>query len=336
MATTTDYLTQLQEDKDTLVDNLTEQGITGLTGDETFTELVPKVLDIESGGGDLSEYFNNTASYSSDDRNLFVWRRYIKKLPNNIKFTGTTLNFFFKYYLGQTLNLSNFDVSNVTDMEGMFAECSNLYPAQLKQIENWDVSKVTNPYQMFNNAPGPNPSGVSNVELDLSSWRPKSIRGLFYNFNINRYSSINLTGLVSASCTDCSNVFNNSFSNSLYLPRFIISNWDATNVTTMERMFACSAYNSDPLVLDLSGITTSTNLINTNSMFSRRRGLTKIDMRNFDFTGVTAYVGMFGGSASDGPPNDCEIIVKDETQKAWITSKFTRLTNVKTVAEIGE
>ncbi len=49
--TTEDYLTQLQQDKADLVSNLTTQGITGLTGDETFTELVPEVLNIEGGGG---------------------------------------------------------------------------------------------------------------------------------------------------------------------------------------------------------------------------------------------------------------------------------------------
>lgn len=52
MPTTSDYLTQLQQDREDLVDNLEEKGITGLTGDETFTELVPEVLNIETGGGE--------------------------------------------------------------------------------------------------------------------------------------------------------------------------------------------------------------------------------------------------------------------------------------------
>ena len=51
MPTTSDYLTQLQQDREDLVDNLETQGITGLTGDETFTELVPEVLNIQTGGG---------------------------------------------------------------------------------------------------------------------------------------------------------------------------------------------------------------------------------------------------------------------------------------------
>ena len=49
MPTTSDYLSQLQQDREDLVDNLETKGITGLTGDETFTELVPEVLNIQGG-----------------------------------------------------------------------------------------------------------------------------------------------------------------------------------------------------------------------------------------------------------------------------------------------
>ena len=52
MPTTADYLTQLQQDREDLVDNLETKGIDDLTGDETFTELVPRVLDIEGGGSE--------------------------------------------------------------------------------------------------------------------------------------------------------------------------------------------------------------------------------------------------------------------------------------------
>lgn len=47
--TTSDYLEQLQQDREDLVDNLEAQGISDLVGDETFTELVPRVLEIEGG-----------------------------------------------------------------------------------------------------------------------------------------------------------------------------------------------------------------------------------------------------------------------------------------------
>ena len=63
--------------------------------------------------------------------------------------------------------------------------------------------------------------------------------------------------------------------------------------------------------------------------FYNCKKLTRLDIRNFDFTNVTSYSSMFGIV-----PTDCLIIVKDDTAKTWITEKFTTLTNVKTVAEL--
>lgn len=60
MPTIAEQLTQLISDRDDLVDNLTTKGITGLTGDETFTELVPEVLNI-TGGGSGGVTFDNVA-----------------------------------------------------------------------------------------------------------------------------------------------------------------------------------------------------------------------------------------------------------------------------------
>ena len=47
MATTNEYLNQLKKDKQNLVDNLNDKGVTA-SNTETFTSLVPKVLDIQS------------------------------------------------------------------------------------------------------------------------------------------------------------------------------------------------------------------------------------------------------------------------------------------------
>ena len=45
------------------------------------------------------------------------------------------------------LDLSNFDTSNVTDMEAMFNECHKL--KEIKGINNFNTSKVTNMRTMF-------------------------------------------------------------------------------------------------------------------------------------------------------------------------------------------
>ena len=62
---------------------------------------------------------------------------------------------------------------------------------------------------------------------------------------------------------------------------------------------------------------------NMQYMFSGNSNLSQIDLGTFDFTNVTDYTNMF-----NNVPADCQILVKDEAAKTWITSKFP-LTNVK-------
>ena len=110
--------------------------------------------------------------------------------------------------------------------------------------------------------------------------------------------------------------------------RDIKLNYNTEKVTTMEEMFSNSRHIKN---LDLSSFNTP-QLTNTRAMFYYCFSLEVLDMRNFDFTNITNYTSMFGGS-STGVKNDCLIIVKDQTQKDWILGKFSRFTNVKTVAE---
>lgn len=73
MPTIAEQLTQLESDRQDLVSNLQTKGITGLTGDETFTELVPEVLNIQTGGGssDLDKLIDGSiTSVTSDVANI--------------------------------------------------------------------------------------------------------------------------------------------------------------------------------------------------------------------------------------------------------------------------
>lgn len=104
-----------------------------------------------------------------------------------------------------------------------------------------------------------------------------------------------------------------------------VNNFNTSNVTNMRYMFySCSGLN----VLDLSNFITS-RVTDMSYMFANCDSLTRLDIRNFNFSTVGTYSNMFTGVRSD-----CLIIVADETAKRWITTKFTQLTNVKTVAEI--
>ena len=307
MATIQEQINQLKIDKQTLVDNLVEKGVEA-TSEETFTTLVPKVKDIQS-GGDISEYFNTT--YSGTSPTNWVKDNLLKKAPDiiiddsvislerfcqgasfipKIICNSNVTNMKSMYYQSTSKNIdaSGLNTSMVTSMTYMFGVCSNL---ESLDVSNFDTSNVTNMSYMFYN-----PNKIKN--LDLS------------NFNTSKVTTM------SCMFSDASNYISIN-----------VSSFDTSQVQNMERMFGgCSGLTS----LDLSNFITS-KVMYVSQLFLNCRKLTRLDIRNFDFTNVTSYSNMFYGV-----PTNCLIIVKDDTAKEWITSKFTTLTNVKTVAELGE
>lgn len=153
------------------------------------------------------------------------------------------------------------------------------------------------------------------------------IEGLFYG--AANVVSIDFSGIDSSNCTNFYSLcYINTAENKLTSINFG-SNFNTRKVTNMRGMFYSRAGLTS---LDLSMFETPV-LVNTREMFAYCRQLTFIDMRNFTFDNITESSNMFGSSSTSGVPNGCEIIVKDDTQKTWITSRFSRLDNVKTVAE---
>ena len=68
-------------------------------------------------------------------------------------------------------NISNWNVSNVTNMQSMFWGCKNFN----QDISNWDVSNVTNMGDMF--------FDCKNFNQDISSWDVSNVTdmyGMFY------------------------------------------------------------------------------------------------------------------------------------------------------------
>lgn len=81
--------------------------------------------------------------------------------------------------------------------------------------------------------------------------------------------------------------------------------------------------------IDMSGIVNGANT-RVVYMFGGCTSLTKIDMRSFNFSNIsTSYC----NDIFTEVPDDCLIIVANSTYKSWITSRYSNLTNVKTVAE---
>lgn len=142
-------------------------------------------------------------------------------------------------------------------------------------------------------------------------------------FSSKKLQKVDLSGITSQSITDMSSMFNGC--NALTTVNF--GNFYTGNVTTMNSMFmVCRSLTT----LDLSSFT-SDSLTNIYNMFGNCTSLQHLDMRNFVFS--TQANNPFGTSSSNGVPSGCEIIVKDNTEKAWVLSMRSDFTNVKTVAE---
>ena len=73
----------------------------------------------------------------------------------------------FKY-----IDISDWDVSNVTDMNRMFLECKAL--KSVGDISKWDVSKVTDMNSMF--------YGCTYFNQDISKWDVSKVSNMSYMF----------------------------------------------------------------------------------------------------------------------------------------------------------
>ena len=89
MATTADYLNRLIEQKNTLADNLVAKGVDA-THDETLATLVPKVLNITSGGSTNEKYYiyNNGIEMNSHTLTIYHKGNSSKKDTNWIYING--------------------------------------------------------------------------------------------------------------------------------------------------------------------------------------------------------------------------------------------------------
>ena len=138
------------------------------------------------------------------------------------------------------VDISNWDVSNVTNMYGMFSG------VQFNgDISNWDVSSVIKMGQMFYN---------SQFNGNINSWDVSNVVKMEMMFEQSMFNQ-DLSSWDVSSVERMGNMFKSSQFNG------DISNWDVSNVEVMWDMFNDSLFNQDLSTWDVS------NVINC-SMFS--------------------------------------------------------------------
>ncbi len=131
-----------------------------------------------------------------------------------------------------SLDLSNFNTTNVTNMSGMFYGCNNLTSLDLS---NFNTTKVTDMQQMFYNCP-------SLTSLDLSNFNTTNVTNMQFMFYVCRnLISLNVSNFNTTNVTDMRNMFSGCSS----LTSLNLSNFNTSNVTNMIYMFQyCSGLTS--------------------------------------------------------------------------------------------
>ena len=213
-----------------------------------------------------------------------------------------------------TINFNNnFYTQDITNMFAMFSSCKSLTSLDLS---SFNTSNVTDMNGVF--------FGCEKLtSLDLSSFNTENVTTMYEMFSdCKSLTNIDLSSFNTENVTDMSYMFASCSS----LTSLDLTLFNTSNVANMFCMFAnCSLLTS----LDLSSFNTS-KVTNMSWLFNNCSALIDLDFRNADFSNVTSYDKMF---ANDGSEVN-RVIVKDETQRTWVTTRFTNLTNVVLVSEL--
>ncbi|EAF2801469.1 BspA family leucine-rich repeat surface protein [Listeria monocytogenes] len=185
------------------------QGLTGIPGSE-ITNIV--LEDKVFASGSCSYLFSDASSLTSLD------------LSNFDTSQVTNMSFMFIRSSSLTsLDLSSFDTSQVTGMRGMFQYASSLTSLDLS---NFDTSQVTNMTNMFQYA-------SSLTSLNLSNFDTSKVTNMLCMFQYaSSLTSLDLSNFDTSQVTDMGYMFRGASS----LTSLDLSNFDTSKVTYMTNM----------------------------------------------------------------------------------------------------
>ena len=185
-------------------------------------------------------------------------------------FLTSTIYMFYECSSLTSIDLSNFNTQNVTDMEYMFSKCSSL---KYIDLSNFNTQKVTNMRCMFNKC-------SSLKHIDLSNFNTANVTNMVYMFEeCSSLASIDLSNFNTQNVTDMGYMFNKCSS----LKQIDLSNFNIQKVTNMRCMFnECSSLTT----IDLSNFNAQKD-IDMWSMFNKCSSLTSINLSNFHAQNIT-------------------------------------------------
>ena len=264
--------------------------------------------DIDDG---INVYLNNEKKNIIKDQNKRLIDFYpteIGKYSFEIIFNNklTSLKCFFSECSNITsLDLTNFDSSNVTDMYRMFNRCTKL--KEIKGLNNLNTNKVTNMSALFQYCQEIENLNLSNFNTSQvikmggmfgGCKKLKEIKGI-NNFSTNKVIDMNsmFGECLQLEYLDLSN-FNTSnvtnmmkmFNKCKKLKKVILNNFDTSNVTNMAYMFSeCFELK---IIEGIKKFNTK-NVTEMKSMFNECSVLEDLDLSSFNTSKVTSMKSMF-------------------------------------------
>ncbi|MFJ6920977.1 MAG: BspA family leucine-rich repeat surface protein [Lactobacillus crispatus] len=209
------------------------------------------------------------------------------------------------------IDVTNFDISHVTDMTNMFSGDTNL--TKIIGLSTWNVGNVTSMNSMF-------AGDTALTNLDSSNWKPLKVTNMAAMFkgcsglksitlnwgqntkNVQNFSEMfssdkNLTEINGLSDWDVSNAtdFRWMFTNDTSLTEINgLSGWDVSNATQLSNMFSGD---SSLKSMDLSNWKTS-KVTDLSNLFNGDTALQTVNMSNMDLRNVNNFNLMFSGATS--------------------------------------
>ena len=204
-----------------------------------------------------------------------------------------------------SIDIRNFNTSNVTNMEHLFNGLKKVTDLDLSGL---DVKRVNNIGSLFARNPGL-------ISLNLSNWQLDSVHDMSYMFTqLYDLKTLNLTGFTTKNVVDMNHMFNgcqhltsldlSSFDTSQVtnmstmfkdmgsLNNINLSSFNTSNVTDMSEMFSMTIVNPPISNLDLSSFNTS-NVTDMHGMFQGMAHLSNLNLQSFDTRNVTNMKAMF-------------------------------------------
>ena len=197
---------------------------------------------------------------------------FFKYDDNNYKFVSNLIQVKFN---------NNFNTSNVTDMGGMFAECSSLTSLDLSSFNTLNVTDMESMFYLCSSLTSLDLSSFNTANVPTMSQIFKNCESLT-NLDLSSFNTVNMTSMYWMFC-GCSSITG-----------LDLSSFNTANVTNMSGMFiSCQSLTS----LNLSSFNTA-KVTNMSSMFNICSSLTSLDLSNFNTANVTDMSGMFDHCSS--------------------------------------